>query len=178
MRILHKFRFIFYFFIVIISIILLAPKTYLYYSLEHIIAKQKIYINNEKTSNSLLFFNIKNAIIYYEDIKIAKIKNMSLLSLLFANSINISNIKITKHLKDFVPSKLDDMHISYSVISPTKIHINSNGALGDLQGYIHLIDKKLIISYLPSKIIKTKYSKILSLMKLEKGAYKYEYKFR
>lgn len=163
----------------LLMIIAIIPKSLLYYKLEGTLAKQKIYINGEKTKDVLHLFYIDGAKIYYEDIKIANIKEISLNSIIFFNNISIEGIRIDKRLNEFMPREINDIEISYNIFSPTKIHIESSGNIGELTGYIDLLSKSLIIKLNPSKIIKTKYNKILSLMKKDnKGGYIYEYKFR
>ena len=163
----------------LLMIIAIIPKSLLYYELENTLAKQKIYINGEKTKDILNLFYIDEAKIYYADIKIANIQEISLSSIIFFNSISIEGIKINKHLNEFMPREISDIDISYNIFSPTKINIESSGNIGELTGYIDLLSKILILKLNPSKIIKTKYNKILSLMKKDnKGGYIYEYKFR
>ena len=165
--------------IFLLSIIIIIPKSILYYKLENVLSKQKIYINGETTSETLNLFYIDKATIYYEDIKIARIKQISIFSLIFFNNISIEGIGINKHLKAFAPKKISDIKISYNIFSPQTINIKSIGNIGSLTGFVDLSSNNLLLKLKPSKIIKTKYSKILSFMKRDnKGEYIYEYKFR
>ena len=159
-------------------LITLAPKSQLYFALEGVLAKQKIYISKEKTNENLFMFNIMQPTIYFDDIQIASIQDISFLSLLLFNKVSINDIQVSNNFKQFAPNKIDDIDISYSITSPQFISIYSSGIIGELNGNIDLISKNIKIILKPSKIIKTKYNKILSMMKKEKGAYKYEYKLR
>ncbi len=168
--------------LLIISLLILIaimPKNILYYKLESTIAKQQVYINGEKTKDILNLFYIDGAKIYYQDIKIANIKEMSFSLMILFNNIDIEGIKINRHLNEFMPREINDIHISHNIFSPTTINIDSIGNIGELKGHIDLLSKTLLIKLKPSKILKTKYNKILSMMKKDnKGGYVYEYKFR
>jgi hypothetical protein len=176
---LNKLKPLLFFIVILFSIIIIIPKSILYYKLEDVLSKQKIYINGETTKDIFNLLYINKARIYYEDIKIAHIQEVSLNSLVFFNNIKIKGIKINKHLKQFIPREINDIKISYHIFSPTTINISSIGKIGELTGKIDLLSKTLFLLLKPSKIIKTKYNKILSLMKKNnKGGYIYEYKFR
>jgi len=176
---LNKLKPILLIIISLLVIIAIIPKSLLYYKLEDTLAKQKIYINGETTKDILNLFYIDGAKIYYEDIKIANIREISFNLILFFNNISIEGIRINQHLNEFMPREINDIKISHNIFAPTTINIESIGNIGELKGHIDLLSKMLVIKLKPSKIIKTKYNKILSLMKKNnKGGYIYEYKFR
>jgi len=167
--------------VVIFAIISFIPKHKLYYQLEDILSKQKIYLTNEISEDKFLVLSVKNPTIYFTDIKVAKIGEISLFSLMFYSKITINNIFINKHLKQFLPSRIDNLSISHNIFNPFVFKIKSNGKIGNLEGFIDLQTKILYIELHPSKMMKVKYNKILSSMKqsnTKQGIYTYEYKFR
>ncbi len=169
---------IFYFVFFVFITIVLLPKENIYYFVEKQLSPYKVIISNENTQDKLLSFIISDGNIYYDNIKFGTIGTLKLDTLLIYNVLNINNIIIDDAFKNFLPKKIENIQINYNIFKdPVNIHISSNGDMGEVNGMVSLMDRKIIINFHPSKIITQKYRSALRQFKFQDGKYIYEYKF-
>jgi len=155
-------------------IIALLPKTDLYHKLEHILKKENIVLSDEKPSDKIFFFNLKNITLFYNDINIATISNSNLLPFIFYNKLTVENIKLDKAMKIFFPERINKVTVTYSIYDPIKIHLASYGKFGEAKGTFDLKTKKLHIILTPSADMKKNHANTLSMMKSKNGQYIYD----
>jgi hypothetical protein len=127
-------------FIVILSIwlaiLVFMPKKELYYALEHQLEKNAIEINEKNIKENLFGLDIKGADIFYDGVKLAKASDISFKTFLFYTKIDISKIDIDDSFKSMVPFRLNDINVTYSLLSPMRANVYANGDFGDVAGYI------------------------------------------
>jgi hypothetical protein len=148
------------------------PKQELYYALEHQLSKNSIEINEKDIKENLFGLKIDGATIFYDEVSLAKVSNISFATFLFYTKLNISNIDIDDTFKSMVPFKLNDINITYSILSPTKANIYTSGDFGDAIGYID-INRTIHLDFVDTKNIK----KIQKDLKKGENGWYYESKF-
>jgi hypothetical protein len=120
-----------------IALLVLMPKKRLYYTLEHQLAKNDIRLNEKEIDETIFSLKTKEIDIYYTDTKIANTQLMDFTTYLFYNSVNIHNIEFDNSLQSTIGlSKINDVNLSYSIFSPTKVNIEASGSFGEIKGYI------------------------------------------
>jgi hypothetical protein len=87
-------------------LIFFAPKKELFFAVEKVAKPFGVVVNNEKIDDFGLLIKLKEADIVVKDIKIAHIKTISLLPLVFYNSLNIKPFSLSEDLSDFVPKNV------------------------------------------------------------------------
>ena len=160
-------------FIIFISIALL-PKIDLYYKLEHILKKEKIVISNEIPADKILFFNLKDAKVYYNGIPICKFLDSNLYISILHNSLTVKNIVLDKSMNIFLPKKIKKINLTYSIYNPLEIKLSSIGDFGEAKGTFDLKNRKLHIVVTPSANMKKNYANTLNMMKSQNGKYIYD----
>jgi len=158
-------------------VIALTPKTNLYYLLETYLQKQKVVLSNEQVKDMLLFLNITEGELYYEDIAAGKVENIDFIPLVFFNRISIKNVTVENDLSKFLPKHIDELKITYSILNPTAIQIEGHGEFGVVSGDVKLLEKKLSLELNATDSMRGGYGGITSKMKFKDGVYTYEYIF-
>jgi len=172
------FKLLFYTITLLLMIIFFLPKENIYYFGEKELKKYNIIISDEKVEDKGLEFNIKDSKLYFEQIKSVDIESLSILTTIGYNQLVIKNIIVDESLQNLVPSRLDSANIIYSILDPLVITIDGVGSFGKLKGVVYLIDRKIVLELLPSKLMKSKYKQHLSMMKKQSsGVYRYENSF-
>jgi len=117
----------------IFSLILL-PKEFLYFKLEHILKQQNILIN-ETIESKIDGIILKDGVVYVNGMDLVKFSKLDLDFLYLYSNIKISNLYLDREM-------IKDINIKYSILNPTKIFINSE----KLKGEIDLVKRKIVIN--------------------------------
>ncbi|MCK4441669.1 MAG: hypothetical protein KAU90_06660, partial [Sulfurovaceae bacterium] len=88
------------FFLLLIFLVIFAPKQHIYYLLEKELAKNDIVISHEKFSDNLLGLSITDADIYVKGIKMAHIKSFNLDIFFLYNKLTIDSISTDKGIQN------------------------------------------------------------------------------
>jgi len=155
-----------------LSILIFMPKQELYYALEHQLSKNSIEINEKDIKENLFGLKIDGATIFYDEVSLAKVSNISFATFLFYTKLNISNIDIDDTFKSMVPFKLNDINITYSILTPAKANIYTSGDFGNAVGYID-VNRTIHLDFMDTQNIK----KIQKDLKKSKNGWYYESKF-
>ncbi len=133
---------IFYF-----SFILLAPKRELYHLFEKEIYKSGIIIDGEDVEETPIGVKLMHPTIIYEGAKIAKAKEIKIITMIFYSRIEIEDIEDDSAIKNFFPVIPKTVIISYNLIKPTVLNIRLLGNFGYAQGYYDLKNYKLHLNF-------------------------------
>ncbi len=159
--------------VIIFSLAIFAPKRELYYLLEEQLMREDIIIHNEAIEGGLFTLTLKHPELYFKGIKVAKIQEVKLFSLLFYTSIMAKEIKVDSSLSKFMPTQIDKVSALFQLWEPKKVMINVLGDFGYAQGYLSLDESKMHLDLIEEKSIKPLKP---MLQKGEKGWY-YETSF-
>ena len=166
-------RFFLYTILILFFLIFFAPKEQLYFYLEQKLQDNKIVIYQEKVQPTNIGIVLKDGLISYNKIFIRLFSDLSIGSYWFKTNITINNFFIDKDYKFFIPSKIDKIDISHSLLNPLNVIIVASGEFGKLNGSYDLISNKLKLNLTPSETMKTK-KELLKFMLKTKDGYKYE----
>jgi hypothetical protein len=64
------------------------------------------------------------------------VESSTLTTFVLFNKINLHKIAIASSLKSILPQNIDDINITYSVLSPLRANISANGDFGEVKGYM------------------------------------------
>ena len=161
-----------------IVLIITLPKINLWYGIEHFLNdKSKIIIDDEKISSNLIGLKLSDGKILFDNMEVAQFDNLKITPAILYNSFDFENLKTGRDVKQF-DFNLDNFHIEYSVIRPTKVVFEGKGSIGEIYGRVLIFKRELNILLFPTK----KMLKAIIFMKHFKknegnGGYLYEAKF-
>jgi len=162
------------FFLLLIFLVIFAPKQQIYYLLEDKLAKDGIVISNEKFSDNLLGLSIKDADIYVKGIKMAHVESLDLDIFFLYNRLTINSVHTDKAIQNLVPKSIDNISAVFSIIKPYKIDINGMGSFGEVKGGVYLNMNKIFLRLPKTKDI----SMFRKFLKKDKEGLYYEKFFR
>ena len=150
----------------IICLLAFLPKEQFYFKAEEQLVKKNIILSSETIKEELFVLKINDAELYYDGIFTAYLSKSQIKTYLFYSNIELENIRLSKSFENFVPSKIDRLNLQHSVLEFDKIKIKGTGDFGVFEGDILLLEKKLVGELKPSKIMKSKYKKLLKEFKI------------
>lgn len=128
-----------------VGVVILMPKTELYYLLEKKLAQQGIKLNEERMSEGLFSLHIEGLDVYVQGIKVAQIKEADVLTLLVYNRIKLKDITLDPLLKEKFPQHIDEVTMTHWIFAPTEISLQAKGSWGKVEGKVSLLHKKLTL---------------------------------
>lgn len=163
----------------ILALIYFAPKVALFYLVEEKLNPYGVIISGEKLEDEGLCLNVKDAIVFAKGIDIANVSEMKIKIFGLYNNIELTNIKLSSATSAFVPRKINDLHISYSIFNPLNIKALANGDFGKIEASYNLSNFNLHIDLEASSLMKKDFKSTLrNLKKLETGVYIYDKTFK
>ncbi len=166
-------KFLLYGFLILFFIVFLSPKQQLYFYLEEKLQPYKIIIYQEKIEPLNTGIWLKDGMVSYDKIFIGLFSNIVINTYFFKTNIVVDGFLIDKDFEMFIPSKIDKIALSHSIVNPLNVIIEAKGEFGELDGTYDFISGKLKLKLKPSDIMKTKKAS-LKLMTKTKDGYKYE----
>jgi hypothetical protein len=155
--------------------IFFLPKVNLYYKAEELLENYKITVSAEKLTDSGFNFKINDGVIYFDDLVVAKVEEISITPLLLYNKIDVKPFSFSKDMKQFVPLKINNLNITHTILNPLHVSIKGSGEFGSLDGDISILDRNISLILMPSKTLLNKKPFWLRKMKKDsQGGYRYE----
>lgn len=173
-------RYTSYFLFVLFCFVYFLPKESIYYEIEKYLKTENTIISNETVKEKALGINISDGSLYFEEIKIADIKNIEFETYIYSTNLEIKEVTLAKNLGIYVPLKIEKINLRYNFLDfdkLDKIDISAEGEFGVIDGQVDLINKVINISLEPSKMMKEKTILLNNMKKGENEKYTYEYKF-
>lgn len=165
---------IFYFLVVIYSIIFFTPKINLYYQLEILLQEKQIVITQENIVDSGFSLSIEEGSLYYGDLLVGQFDKVSILSLLFFNSVSLDPFALSQDMEIFFPRNIQGLTLTHAFFNPLHVKIQGSGDFGEINGDVNLLDRTIVLNLQASKVLLSK--KPFWMKKLKKdetGAYRY-----
>jgi hypothetical protein len=156
-------RVIIYIILTVVFIFVFAPKKEILLLGEQVLSVKKINIVKQP-------YNSK---IYYDDIFVAKVKTIEINLLMYNNAINMKDIKIDKDYEVFVPTKIYNVDITYSLLEPIHVHLTSKGEFGELNASYNILNELVYIQLAPSDVL-LRNKDIMKIFVKTKDGYIYE----
>lgn len=168
-------KFFAYFGFFIISLIYFMPKKNIYYFIETELKKYDVVLSKEQLVDTGYSLNINHATLSMKSIDAAKANQIDIKLYALYNSINVDNIYLSSMAAAFIPLKIQNASVSYSIIDPLNINAKAYGEFGEVNVKVDLLERKLKLILNPSKLMLNKYKNTLKkLKKLKIGVYVYE----
>lgn len=162
----------------IFALILFIPKSSVYFFAEKQLKTFDMVISNETVEDKFFSLNISDASVSMKAIEGATIKETDVTFLLFYNSIELSDIKLSSLVDSFVPSKVESVKVVYTIFDPLNVNASGNGSFGQADVKVSILDRKISVILKPSKKMLSKYKNSLKEFKKDKsGEYKYDKTF-
>lgn len=126
-------------------------------------------------NNNLLTYEGKNSILFYKSKKIADINSVKITPFIGINKVEINDIKLKGIVAGLIPTKIESLTATYSIINPEEILLNGKGEFGKFDGKFNILNSRLSIELTPSLLMLKKFSFPLSYLKKNGKKYIYEY---
>ncbi len=155
------------------------PKSSVYYFLEKNMKQFEVVISNETLHATALSLNIQNLEVSTKGIDTALIDEADITLLLFYNKLHFTNIKLSSIVEAYLPSKISNLDISYTIFNPLVVNLKAKGGFGVAKGTLNIMQRALNISVEPSKIMLRRYKRSMRMLKKsENGEYIYAKTFK
>lgn len=164
-----------YLLIFLSSLVYFFPKVNGYYFLEHTLAKKRVVLSKEQVVDNGFSLEIKHATVSYEAIKSASVSDIDVKIFGLYNSVTVENVKLLDIASSFIPLKIYNIYVGYTLINPLNIVGDAQGEFGVLHFTLNIVQKKLKVVLKPSKLMLRRYRNTLRYMhKNSNGEYIYE----
>ena len=167
-------KFFAYFAFFILALMAFIPKESAYYFLEKELKNFDVVISKETLHSSIPSLRIENLNITTKGIDSAKVQSVDVTLLGLYNSLTCEDISLSTLVESYLPSKIEKLHISYSIFDPLHLNARGHGDFGSFDANVHLIDRNATVSLKPSKLMLKRYRNSLRFFKKSKnGEYTY-----
>lgn len=171
-KVLKFFAYLFFF---ILMLYVTFPKINAFYKVEELVSAYKVKLVAESMHERLFSLEVEHMSITYEGVKAAELAQTEILLLGLYNSIDIEGATLVGIVKNFMPSKIASVHISYSLVHPLTIKAEAKGDFGEAKLSYSLQEKKVVVVLHPSALMQQQFQSSLRLFKKSKdGVYYYE----
>jgi len=141
------------FFAVWFVLLMFMPKAELYYTLEKVLEKQDIKLNEKSIDEGLFSLSIKDVTVYVKGIALANIEELNFFTILFYNKLSVENLQVDEVLQTKVPSLTKEAIFSHTILAPLTVSVDANGSFGSVEGEISLKDENVHIKFIEAKEI-------------------------
>ena len=156
------------------SLLYFLPKSSLYYYGEKELYKHKVILSEELIKERGFSLELEDSKLFYDSLESAKISSIEIRPFLVHNSIIAKDIVLTDIAVSFLPLKIEDVKVTYSIFNPLNIVAKVEGEFGHADITIGIVDKKINLHLIPSELMLKKYTKSLRMFKKdEQGEYHY-----
>lgn len=161
------------FLFILMALIAFLPKKNLYFLAETFLEQKKIILYGERITEKPFALSLNTVKLNYNGIDAGNIELLSSQIYLFYNTINVKNATFVQEISQFVPNKIQNLKIQYSVLSPLKVLVNSSGDYGVLKGFFQIPKRELTLVLEPSRQMQAKYKSLMNKFKQIDGQYVY-----
>ncbi len=154
-------------------LLLLMPKTALYYKLESFLSHYDIKIEEGKTVETPISFLVDGAAVYAKGIKFARIAKIKVVPLLVYDSVTVDEVVFDDLAADKIGKKIDTIRARYDLSDPLHIKIEASGDFGKAKGLYDLRKRLLHLRFIDAK----KIDALRPWLKQDKEGWYYEKQF-
>jgi len=163
-----------YFLFFLFALALFMPKESFYFLLEENLKKFDVIISNEELSSDIDSLSIENLEVTTKGIESAVVNKADIKLLFLYNSLVLEGIELSSLVEVYIPSKIAELSVSYTLLNPLFIELSGVGEFGEFEGGFNLQSRALELQMQPSKKMMRKYKKTMRLLKKsENGEYVY-----
>jgi len=171
-------RFFAYLGFFVLALTYFAPKTSVYHLLEKELKTYGVVISAETTRDNGFTFDVENANVSFKGIDSAVVESINLKAFLLYNSISANGVTLSSAANSFVPLKVQNADVVYSIFNPLNVTAFAQGEFGEADVSFNLLERTLHLELQPSKVMLQKYKSTLrNLKKSQEGDYVYDKTF-
>lgn len=161
--------------VILALLLFFAPKRQLYYLAEKNLAPYGVVLSGESIHDWGWVFALKNGALYYDDLFIANLNEISLMPLLVYNSLSFSSFALSEDMQQFLPGTISELRVYHSVVDPLRLRLSGFGDFGEIDGSVHLLDRNASLTLNPSAtLLESNAIWLKQLKKQPSGEYLYE----
>lgn len=168
-------RVLYAFYILCIAIVLI-PKEKLFFTAESFLSEVNLFISGETLSNRLFYLDIENAQVMADDLEIGSIEKIRMMPWIVFNQVSITSVSLAPVYRSFLPEKVDEVLLTYSLLHPLSIDIRGKGDFGRCNGTIDLAEQKIRVVFDASQELR-QYPLLVFKLHKEKEGLVYESAF-
>ena len=158
----------------VLALMIFSPKSSAYFFMEANLKKFDVVISNEILKENTFSLDVRNLHISVKGIDSATIKKVNFKFLILFNSIKFQNIELSSLVTSFVPAKINEINISYTLFNPLYLNAHGVGRFGDIKVKINLLKRELRAVLKPSqKMLRSYQNSLRNFKKDSKGEYVY-----
>ncbi len=163
----------------LVMLMLFLPKENLYYAAEEALEKEGVIIDGETLQNTFTSLQLNGATLMFKGIRTLQADKVVMTTLGVWNRIELNDAEIDKTFAAFVPTHIDHVMVTYSVLSPRTVVFELHGEAGSLTGSADLGDRTVEARVHPSTAMQRQHASLLKSMQkdTETGGYRYETSF-
>ena len=162
----------------ILALMYFSPKVSLYHLMEKELKKYDVVISDERVEDRGFSLDVNSLTLYAKGINSASVENINIKLLALYNSIDISNIRLSSIATTFIPVRINELHITYSIFNPLNITAEGSGGFGEAEGTFNILKRTLNLNVIPSpKMLKQYKNSMRKMKKNEDGSYSYDKSF-
>ena len=160
-----------YIVIFLFSLVVLIPKSNIYYGFEKEIKKHHFILDNETIQERFNSMSIENIELYFKGESKGFIQKCTSIMYIFYNSINIDTLKLNLNEDSYL---INTILLKHTILSPLNIDISLTFDNNIYQGQIHLLDQTVTFNNAGFSY-ELKYLLQKLRFKYKNGVYVYEY---
>jgi len=141
------------FFALWLTVLFFMPKAELYYSVEKVLAKQDIKLNEKSIEEGLFSLSVKKVTIYVKGIPLINIEELNFFTLLFYSSLSIEDLIVDEALHSKIPAFTKEGLVKHQLFSPMSLALDANGSFGQIVGNVDLMQGTVHIDFVDTKDI-------------------------
>ncbi|MBN2825380.1 MAG: hypothetical protein JXQ76_08660 [Campylobacterales bacterium] len=130
--------------VVLLSVVVFAPKERLYFLVEEQLGLSDVIISNEELNSKLLGIDIKNGSISLKGVTIATIDEIDVSTLLLFNSVDITHVVLDASSKSMIPINEFNLTITHSLFAPKSFGLRLRYQEQELQGKLKFIEEGMV----------------------------------
>jgi len=162
----------------ILALMYFTPKTSLYHTLEKELKKYDVVISDETIEDRGFSLNLENFSVYVKEVDSASVENVNVKFFALYNSISVQNVTLSSVAATFIPIKVDELSVTYSIFNPLNVTAEASGAFGEAKGAFNILERTLNLNVIPSEEMSKSYKNSMNKMKKnEDGSYGYDKTF-
>ncbi|MDF1877752.1 hypothetical protein JHD47_07975 [Sulfurimonas sp. SAG-AH-194-L11] len=171
-------KFLAYTLFFIFALMVFIPKSSVYYLLEEKIKNFDVVISKETLKENIFSLGVKNLNLSFKDIEVGVVDEADIELLLFYNRLHFKKIQLSSLVKAYLPSKVEELQITYTIFNPLVLKVEGRGEFGEIDAAFDILKRSLRVQLHPTNMMLKRYKKSMRMFKKSKdGVYIYAKSF-
>jgi len=130
-----------------IALLLFAPKTELYYALEHWMEPRGVILSGERIHETPLRLELDDATLYYDGVALGTIGAIGVEPYLVTNRVVIRNFAPSEDLGPLTGIAVRQATVRYALWHPKTVRIHAVGTFGEVKGRFDPFRRTLLLRW-------------------------------